>query len=136
MKSRWMRESRKTAILILLMGTAAAKPPAQIAVYLPNVCKEWSAWYNAQAAGPKTLNVVGVCTFHASGYVVKITRRKSPNTKGESCILDLSIKAPTGIAGIERGIRHISARYSEQTEQPCDTVLIEPDLTVPVQPIR
>jgi hypothetical protein len=123
--------------LLLLVGAATAKAPAQVAVYPLDVCKDWSAWYNAQAAAPKTLHVTGLCTFHAGGYAVKLIRRKPKGVKPATCILDLAITAPTGIGGIEAGIRHIPLRYSEQTEQQCESIKIEPDdVTVPVKIIR
>lgn len=133
----FMHEWVWTAILLLFVYAAIPKGRAQIAVYPPGVCKEWSAWYDAQPTHPKTLHVKGICTFHAGGYDVKLIRRKPQNIKPSSCILDLAITAPTGIGGIERGIRHIAAHYSEQTEQQCDSVIVEPDhVTVSVKIIR
>lgn len=132
-----MREWLLAAVLILFVGAANTATPPQIAVYPLDVCHQWSAWYNAQPAGAKTLHVTGLCTFHAIGYEVKLIRRKSNGIKPASCIIDLAITGPTGIGGIERGIRHIPVRYREQTEQQCDSIKIEPDhVTVPVKMIR
>jgi hypothetical protein len=132
-----MREWVGAAVLMLFVGAFPAKAPAQIAVYPLDVCKEWSAWYNAQPGGSNSLHVTGICTFRSSGYNVKLIRRKPNSIKPASCMLDLAITAPTGIAGIERGIRHIPVRYSEQTERQCDSVNIEPDhVTIPVKIVR
>lgn len=136
-KCTFTREWVWTTVLILFVGAATANALAQVAVYPMDVCKDWSAWYNAQPGGPKILHVTGLCTFHASGYEVKLIRRKPNGAKPPSCILDLAITAPTGIGGLERGIRHIPVRYSEQTEQQCDSIKIEPDdVTIPVKIIR
>ena len=119
----WVR----AAVLILFASSGSAIAPAQIAVYRLNICEEWSAWYNTAPAGPKTLHVKGVCTFHSSGYEVKLIRRKPQSLKPESCTLDVAITAPIGIGGIERGIRHMPVHYSEESEKQYDSVSIEPD---------
>lgn len=132
-----IREWVSAAVLILCVGAANTNAPPQVAVYPLDVCHQWSAWYNTQPAGSKTLHVIGLCTFHAVGYEVKLIRRKSNGIKPATCTIDLAITAPTGIGGVERGIRHIPVRYSEETEQQCDAVNIEPDdVTVPVKIIR
>jgi hypothetical protein len=132
-----MRDWIWATIFTLFVAVVPTTAWAQIAVYPMDVCKEWSAWYNTQPPGSKALHVTGVCTFHTSGYQVKLVRRKSKDIKTGTCILDLAITGPIGIGGIERGIPHYPVRYSEQTEQQCDSVSIEPDhITVAVKLIR
>ena len=136
-KRTLIREWTMATVMILFAGAAPAKAPVQVAIYPLDVCKEWSAYYNMQPGRAKTLHVTGICTFPSGGYAVKLIRRRPKDAKTANCVLDLAITAPTGIGGIESGIRHIAVHYSEQTEQRCDSVNIEPDhVTLPVKIIQ
>jgi hypothetical protein len=155
-KRRSTRGWRTAAILILCISAAPTKTLAQRTVSGSSThpqdgpaiqtgveaagesrCKEWSAWYKAQPAGPKTLHVSATCTFFTTGYEVKLKPRATHDTDAEVYVFDLAIIPPKGVGPISFVIRYIPVEYVEKTEHRYYLVRIEPDhVTVPVTVIQ
>lgn len=88
-------------------------------------CTGWSAWYNIQPPGPKTLHVAGICTLKI-GYAAKLVPRIPPGFNPQIYILDLIITPPKTPRS-SNAVVLMPLHYTERTNTQYESADIEPD---------